>query len=57
VHDRAINLEPDYDGSWAQKGLTLVALKKYDEAISNFDRALGLNPRNEQAWNGKLSVL
>ena len=42
--------------TWASKGLALVRLKRYDEALKSFDAALALEPAFESAVSGKRDV-
>ncbi|MDP3065617.1 MAG: tetratricopeptide repeat protein, partial [Methanobacteriaceae archaeon] len=39
------------------QGTALFSLKRYQEAVDSFDRALKINPYNSQAWAGKGSAL
>ncbi|GAI49941.1 unnamed protein product [marine sediment metagenome] len=35
---------------WFKKGFNLGELKKYEEAIKAFEKAIELNPQNDGAW-------
>ena len=37
-----MSLKPDYAEGWSNKGITLNQLKRFEEAIANFDKALSL---------------
>ena len=39
-------MQPDADGVFYYTGMTLAVLKKYDEAVAMFQRALEKNPKN-----------
>jgi len=51
--------EPNSAGVWVDKGTTLLQLKRFEEAIVCFDKALKLESKiNEpKAWAGKASAL
>lgn len=51
--------EPNSAGVWVDKGRTLIELKRFEEAIVCFDKALDLKSKiNEpKAWVGKASAL
>ncbi|AKB24116.1 hypothetical protein MSMTP_0647 [Methanosarcina sp. MTP4] len=38
--DKVIELKPDFAGAWNLKGLEYVVLKRYEDAIACFDKAL-----------------
>jgi len=38
---------------WSNKGAALLALKRGQEAVICFDRAIALDPRDASAWNNK----
>lgn len=38
--DKVLELKPDFAGAWNLRGLELVILKRYDDAIASFDKAL-----------------
>jgi tetratricopeptide (TPR) repeat protein len=50
---------PDYFGdaalgeTWNQKGRALYGLGRYEEAVSSYDKAIGLIKDHQFAWNGK----
>lgn len=47
--DQAIAIAPDVSYLWGNKGTVLAMERKYDEAITAYDRALNYNPGN-LAW-------
>lgn len=49
--------DPSYAPAWASKGLALIYLKRYDEALAALDRALALDPNDAFAWAAKGTVL
>ena len=51
--DRAIEIDPDYEGAWNNKGTTLSRMGKYEDAIKCYDRALKINPKYIPAWTNK----
>lgn len=38
--DKVLELKPDFAGAWNLRGLELVILKRYEDAIASFDKAL-----------------
>ena len=38
--DKVLKLKPDFAGAWNLRGLELVILKRYEDAIASFDKAL-----------------
>ena len=55
---RAIEMDPNYGFAWLSKGGDVLKdLKRYDEAIKCFDRALEIGPSNEFARSGKSVLL
>ncbi|MFH0966686.1 MAG: tetratricopeptide repeat protein, partial [Methanobacteriota archaeon] len=45
------------DTELLDKGMTLLGLAKYDDALFAFDRAIGINSSDYVAWTGKGYVL
>jgi tetratricopeptide (TPR) repeat protein len=43
--------------SWNNKGGSLAALGRYEEAIQCYDRALKIDPQSYKTWNNKGSAL
>jgi tetratricopeptide (TPR) repeat protein len=50
---QATNRYPNDFDLWNIKGMALVELKKYDEAIRCFDVAITLNPKSPTLWMNK----
>ncbi len=44
-------------GAWYSEGIDLYNLKRYEEALEAFEKAIELNPKNADAWSGKGNVL
>lgn len=42
--DKVLALKPDFAGAWNLRGLEFVVLKRYEEAIVSFDKALEIRP-------------
>ena len=53
VFDKAISIKPDIFSLWINKGLALVQLKKYPEALDAFSKATTLGGNVHEAWNYK----
>jgi len=51
--DKALEINPRFDGAWASKGNALSILGKPHEAIECFDKALEINPGCDLAWHNK----
>jgi tetratricopeptide (TPR) repeat protein len=45
----------DFD-SWNEKGNVYYKLKKYDEAIKCYDKAIEIDPNFTHAWNNNNSI-
>lgn len=52
-YDQAVQLEPDDDAAWYNRGIALDELGRYEEAVASYDRALQLKPDNDAAWYNK----
>jgi tetratricopeptide (TPR) repeat protein len=55
--NKAIEINPTYDGANNDKGFVLASLNKLDEAIICFNRAIEINPNFITAYNNKGSTL
>ncbi|HYF98477.1 MAG TPA: tetratricopeptide repeat protein [Candidatus Saccharimonadales bacterium] len=56
-YDRVLEIEPNNVEAWANKGMALGHLGKYDEAIDSYDRALEIEPNYALALYNKGSAL
>jgi Flp pilus assembly protein TadD len=52
-YDRAIALNPDHAQAFVNRGATLHALKRSDEALTSFERALALEPDHVEALTNR----
>ena len=52
-YDKAIELNPNSEQAWSNKGRTLGILGRHEEAIPCYDKAIELNPNYALAWNNK----
>jgi Flp pilus assembly protein TadD len=48
--ERAIALKEDFYPAWIGKGLALIELKRYREALSALDRTKALQPQDPLVW-------
>ncbi|MBK8472340.1 MAG: tetratricopeptide repeat protein [Sphingobacteriales bacterium] len=48
-----MRLQPDYKEAYNNRGLTLHALRRYPDAISDFDRAIALDPQYGKAYSNR----
>ncbi len=51
--DKVLELKPDFAGAWNLRGLEFVILKRYDDAIASFDKALEIRPVYPEARYNK----
>lgn len=51
--DKVLKLKPDFAGVWNLRGLEFVVLKRYEEAIASFDKALEIRPVYPEARYNK----
>jgi tetratricopeptide (TPR) repeat protein len=51
--DKVLALKPDFPGAWNLRGLEFVILKRYEDAIASFDKALEIRPRYLEAKYNK----
>jgi tetratricopeptide (TPR) repeat protein len=47
-YDKALQIDPRFEGAWFAKGGVLFHLDKIQEAIACYDKALEINPREEK---------
>ncbi|EAM51615.1 TPR repeat:TPR repeat [Crocosphaera watsonii WH 8501] len=47
--DKALQLKPDKDQPWYNRGVALFNLGRWDEAIASYDKALQLKPDRSYA--------
>lgn len=52
-YEQAILLNPNFPGSYYQKGLALIPLRRYEEALAAFDQAIRLAPQVPDAYHQK----
>lgn len=48
-----IEIDKNNAEAWYNKGVTLVRLDKFFDAIDCFDKAIEINPNYADAWRGK----
>jgi tetratricopeptide (TPR) repeat protein len=51
--DKVLKLKPDFAGVWNLRGLEFVILRRYEEAIASFDKALEIRPVYPEAKYNK----
>lgn len=51
------NTEEQTSWEWNNRGLSLINLSKYEQAIECFDKAINVDPRNSGAWSNKGNAL
>jgi tetratricopeptide (TPR) repeat protein len=57
AYDKATRIAPNFELAQVNKGNTLMAAEKYEEARRCFDKALELNPKNAHAWFSRGTIL
>jgi tetratricopeptide (TPR) repeat protein len=57
AYARAIEIKPDYDSAWYNRGLALYNLGRLEEAIEAYARAIEIKPDHDLAWNNRGSAL
>jgi tetratricopeptide (TPR) repeat protein len=50
IFQTVINLQPDHDSAWFQRGYALGYLGRHEEEIASYDRSLEFKPDDDQAW-------
>ncbi len=51
--ERALQIYPNNDYAWGDKGLALDYMKKYEEALECYNKALECNPDNAITWHNR----
>ena len=54
--EQALAIDTGDDSAWLLKGLILADLQQYKEAVDAFDRALAINPQNQDAQEARADV-
>jgi tetratricopeptide (TPR) repeat protein len=49
-YDKTIEIKPDDDAAWYNRGFALLNLGRYEEAIASFDKTIEIKPDNDAAW-------
>jgi tetratricopeptide (TPR) repeat protein len=52
-YDKAIEIKPDNDSAWNNRGNALDELGRYSEAIASYDKAIEIKPDNDSAWHNR----
>ncbi|MBA7712318.1 hypothetical protein ES703_121292 [subsurface metagenome] len=48
-YDKAIEINPDYELAWYNRGVSLEQLDRDEEALESYDRVIKINPENDLA--------
>ena len=56
-YDKAIEINPDKDSAWYNRGIALRKLGRYEEAIASYDQAIEIKPDYAVAWVGRGNAL
>ncbi len=57
VLKQAIDIKPDDDSAWNNRGNTLYHLGRYEDAIASYDKALEFKPDDDSAWYNRGNTL
>ncbi len=52
-YDKALDINPDDYKAWVNKGNSLSALGRYEEALAACDKVLEIKPEDYKAWANK----
>ena len=52
-YDKALEIKPNDDQAWNNRGNALGNLGRFEDAIASFDKALEIKPNYDQAWYNK----
>ena len=52
-YDKAIEIKPDNDNAWFNRGIALRQLGRLEEAIKSYDKAIKIKPDCENAFYNK----
>ena len=55
--DKIISINSQYAEVWHNRGVILVELGRYEEALAAYDKATQINPQFAEAWNNKGGIL
>jgi tetratricopeptide (TPR) repeat protein len=56
-YDRAIEIKPDDNEAWHNRGYVLDSSGRYEEAIASYDRAIEIKPDYQIAWYNRGNTL
>jgi len=56
-YNKALELDPNNDEAWNNKGWILGELNRYEEALKCYEKAIEINPKYIYAWNNKGWIL
>ena len=56
-YDKALEIKPDQDEGWYNRGIALVILGRSEEAIASYDKALEIKPDKDEAWYNRGNAL
>ncbi len=52
-YDKALEIKPDKDEAWYNRGIALDDLGRLEDAIASYDKALEFKPDKDEAWNNR----
>ncbi|MEG4391910.1 tetratricopeptide repeat protein [Microcoleus sp. BROC3] len=56
-YDKALEIKPDKDEAWYNRGIALGNLGRWEEAIASYDKALEIKPDKDEAWYNRGNTL
>ena len=52
-YDKAIEINPNFDDAWNNRGIALKDLGRHEQAVASYDKAIEINPNHDDAWNNR----
>jgi tetratricopeptide (TPR) repeat protein len=56
-YDKALEINPLYEGAWGNKGTCLDSMGRYSNALKCYDKVLEINPKSHLGWYAKGNTL
>jgi tetratricopeptide (TPR) repeat protein len=56
-YDKVLAINPEYAGTWGNRGISLGELGRLEEALASFDKVLAINPEDAHAWFNRGNAL
>ncbi len=56
-YDKAVEIQPNLDAAWNNRGFALDELGRNEEAIASYDKAVEIKPNKDEAWYNRGNAL